>query len=352
MGLKLDRLMVSVTIGLLLAAILIMGGSNKALAQSEKERVAKLIEGAKLEKKIGGYGSMTLPDATVLIKEFEKIYPFLKVEYTFAQATTLLPRIIMEEKAQKHLMDFTILGGEEVYILGKEGILMKYESPEAKIYPKEYKDSNGYWVGSFIKPKVIAYNTKLVSPSEVPSSFEDLLDPKWKGKIGMTDIDYDWFHAAKRFWGKERATSYLKKLAGQNPTIRGGGRTLSVQLLAAGEIPINFWALLNAVILYKRQGATIDWVPGDFVPFDYSGVAVITHATHPNGAKLFADFVLSKRAQEAYCRGVGRVSSRPDIVPDIPNYDKINFVFWDPAEGEIINNETRKEFEGLLKVRK
>ncbi len=285
MRLKRYRPIISVTIGLLLLAmILILGGSNKALAQSEQERVDKLIEGAKLEKKVMAYGSLILPDATKLIKEFEKIYPFLKVEYAKGQGPTLLNKIILEERAQHYLMDFTIMGGEEMYILGKKGILMKCELPEAKNVDKKFKDPDNYWFGLYVKPHVIGYNTKLVSPSEAPSSFEDLLDPKWKGKIGVCDVDYDWFHVAKKVWGKERARSYLKKLAGQNLSVRSGGRTLMSQLLAGGEFSIVFRCFLSSAITMKREGAPIGWVPGDFTPIDLSAVGVMTHAPRPNGA--------------------------------------------------------------------
>ena len=92
---------------------------------------------------------------------------------------------------------------------------MDYKSPEADAYPAKYKRS-GNWVGCIIKPRVIAYNTKLVSAGEAPSTYEDLLNPKWKGgKIGMAENEYEWFSAAKQFWGDEKATKYLKNLAKQ-----------------------------------------------------------------------------------------------------------------------------------------
>src|SRR3989304_7565212 len=242
---------------------------SKALAITEKERVAKLIEGAKREEKLVGYGHLLIGDAVGLAKEFEKIYPFIKVEYTKFVRDALLTKTIMEVRNQVYIPDFMIAVAPVTYLLKKESLLRQYTSPEAEIYPKKLRDHDGYWVGGFIAPMVLMYNTKLVTSKEAPASFEDLLDPKWKGRIGLTYTDYEWFNVAKEVWGEKRATSFLKKLTGQKLSLRSGGRTLAVQLLAAGEFSILLQSFLHTIPGMKKDGASIEWIPGEFSPLSF-----------------------------------------------------------------------------------
>ena len=93
--------------------------------------------------------------------------------------------------------------------VGESGTLLQpYVSPESVAYPAGFKDSKGYWVDYFDSYNVIGYNTQLVARDQAPKSWEDLLDPKWKGKIALDEENFSWYGASDPKMGK-----------GENPTI-------------------------------------------------------------------------------------------------------------------------------------
>ena len=80
----------------------------------------------------------------------------------------------------------------------------KYASPESKAYPTKFRDPNGHWVATYIFCNVIGYNTKLLARDEAPRNYEDLLDPKWRGKMGLDDKQYIWFDGLLEAMGREK----------------------------------------------------------------------------------------------------------------------------------------------------
>src|SRR5215472_6346908 len=99
-------------------------------------------------------------------------------------------------------------------------------------------DKEGYWTAGYHLVVVTGFNTKLVRKEEAPSSYEDLLNPRWKGKLVLDTQDADWFHTLLEYFGEEKGLSFMKRLAQLNPDVRTG-HTLEAQLLAAGEYSVS-----------------------------------------------------------------------------------------------------------------
>lgn len=96
-------------------------------------------------------------------------------------------------------------------------------------------DNESYWTAYYVNPFALGYNTKLVKKEEAPKTYEQLLDPRWKGKkLSIDDEAYGLLSGLIRAWGKEKAVSYFKKLAAQDP-VPMRGNTNRVQLTVAGE---------------------------------------------------------------------------------------------------------------------
>ena len=118
---------------------------------------------------------------TACSRRFEEKYPFIKTELNRLTADRLLIRFQSEARAKKPIADVIMNGGARTYITKKEGLLMKYVSPESKFYGTGFKDPDGYWTDAYLNAHVLVYNTRMLKPAEVPLTHADLLKPQWSG---------------------------------------------------------------------------------------------------------------------------------------------------------------------------
>jgi iron(III) transport system substrate-binding protein len=259
------------------------------------DRDARVLAQAKKEGALSLYSTMTLEDAAPLIAGFEKKYG-VKVKMWRAVNQKLVQRAVAEAAAGQHAVDAFEGTGPGLEILHQEGLLEQFYSPHFADIPKEAFPKHGYYAPDNLLFTVMGYNTKLVGPAEVPKTYEDLLAPKWRGKLGIESSNIAWFAAVTKAMGEEKGLAFFRSLAATGPQIRSG-HTLLTELVAAGEIPIALTVYNQAVDKLKAKGAPIDWqaLPPAFGRAD--GVAVAKHASHPYAALLFADYVLSPEGQ-------------------------------------------------------
>ena len=156
-----------------------------------------------------------------------------------------------------------------------------------------------------------AYNTRLVPARQLAKSYDDLLDPKWKGKLMMEGTKADWFAGMLQILGQERGLKYMRELAKQQPSPREGHELLA-QLVVAGEGVFDINIPASSVERMKERGAPIDWTALGPVPAIMVGVGIATGAPHPNAAKLFLEFVLSREGQKLM-QTPGRHIARGDL---------------------------------------
>jgi iron(III) transport system substrate-binding protein len=196
--------------------------------------------------------------------------------------------------------------------LKKRGLLASYDSPERKFYRDGYKDPQGTWTSSYTNYAAFGYNTRGVSEAGVPKSYNDLLKPEWKGQIGMDSRAYEWFGTMVKAMGDEQGLAYMRELAKQ--TQLRAGRTLLAQLVAAGEFHGGLTAYSQTFEVLKPTGAPVDWIYLNPVFANIHPTGIAAKAPHPNAARLFLDFVLSRRGQELI-RGMNRIPDRVDVAP-------------------------------------
>ncbi len=284
---------------------------------AQDQHTARLIEGAKKEGELVWYASMGLSDAQPLINEFERLYPFVKVRLYRTGALGVLNKILAEARAGKILFDVAESSGETLPPLIEKRLLFPYVSPERAHYENDLKDRDGFWTATYVNPWMLGYNARLVRREDVPKDYRSLLDAKWRdGKISLDTEAYTFFHGMIKAWGKETAIAYFRGLAEQRPDLRRGNNN-RVGLLAAGEVPLGI-AYAHTLQRYKaKQGAPVDWIPLEPVPVEIYAVSLASRAEHPNAAKLFIDFLLSKQGQEMI-RDFYRVPARRDVDPSPP----------------------------------
>lgn len=287
---------------------------NPAMAQSYDAHTAKLVQGAKKEKQVSLYSPTSVDDETVIIKAFRKKYPFIKVKHYRAQQQKIMSKVMTEYNMKKTLFDAIVSAPSRLFIYKRLGLLTGYNSPERKAYADNVKDKAGYWASIYRNTHVICYNTKLVSKAEAPKNYEDLLDSKWKGKMGIDKREFSWFITQLDIMGKEKGLTYFRRLATQDLQLRTG-HTLLVQLCIAGEFPVVVNAYGSRVEKEKARGAPVEWVGVEPIVFHGNGIALANKARHPNAAKLYIDFVLSEEGQKIYQKRQ-RIPCRDGIYPE------------------------------------
>ena len=287
-----------------------------SLAQAQAPDRAKLIEEAKKEGKLVVYAAYSALDANAFKAAFEKKYPFIQFEYFRAGKDKLLSRYLTEVKAGQFLPDVYQSSIFPMTTLMQRGLLGKYLSPERAVYADAFKDKEGFWTAAYINAMTMAYNTRMVKPDEVPKSYDELLLPKWKGKMGLDLNKTEWYVAMLQMMGEEKGKKYMEALSRQDVQARDGN-TITGQLLVAGEFPLVISQYPTSVEEYKKVGAPIEWVALD-PHFVYSIVIGVTaKQPHPAAGRLFIDFVLSQEGQQVM-RSLSRISVRKDVPPNPP----------------------------------
>src|SRR5215470_11975921 len=294
-----------------------------------------IIDGAKREGNLVVYTSMSVEQVQRTLDVFKARYPFLKTSMFRAVGERSLTKIMTEAQAGKYDFDVVQSAESQAYFLKRKSLLQKYVSPETKNIQKPFFDPEGYWAAVYVMPNVIAYNTRLVKRSEVPKTDEDLLSPKWKGKMGMDHTKPEWFAWKLKRLGTEKGLAYMKKLGAQEFHLYAG-LSVVTNLLAAGEFPLVLNTYLHNVEDIKRKGAPVDWTVQDPVFTKFQPLGIGAKAQHPNAAKLFADFMLSEDGQKVIA-SFGRVPTRRGVTTSVQGLDKLNYVIDNIAAGDDFN---------------
>jgi iron(III) transport system substrate-binding protein len=272
-----------------------------------------LVEAAKREGEVVYYASMNLSEANAIIVEFEKRHPYIKVKLNRTGSEKLLAKVMTEYRAKKLPADVIQTVEFSMHLFNRGGVLAPYIPRDNSQYPGEFKEE-GFWTTVYYNPYVVAYNTKLVPRQTVPKRYEDLLDAKWKGKMMMDGTKADWFGGILQIMGQERGLKYMRDLAKQQPSAREGHELLA-QLVAAGEGLMDVNIPVASVERMKERGAPIDWTAVGAAPAIMVGIGLSSQAAHPNAAKLYMDFVLSREGQKLM-RTPGRLVARSDLAQE------------------------------------
>lgn len=269
-----------------------------------------LIDAAKREGEVVYYASMNLSEANKVIGEFEKRYPFIKVKLNRTGSEKLLTRVLTEARAKKTFADVIQTVEFSMHIFNRRGILARYAPQANSLYPKDFKEEE-FWTTVYYNTYVTGYNTRLVPVSALPKTYDDLLDPNWKGKMMIEGTKAEWFAGMLQIFGQERGLKYMRELAKQKPSPREGHELLA-QLVVAGEGVIDINIPAASVERMKERGAPIDWTALGPAPAVMVGAGLAAQAPHPNAAKLFLEFVLSREGQKVM-QTPGRLSARSDL---------------------------------------
>jgi iron(III) transport system substrate-binding protein len=309
-----------------------------------------ILEQAKKEGQLVFYSGIFEAEARALISRFEQRYPFIKTTLYRAGGVSLVSRIQNEHRAGSHLWDVFNSAGLEGFVLLEQGYFAKYVSPEARYFGEGFKDPDGFWTTMYASPYIATYNTRMVPAKDVPKDYFDLLDPRWTDKLALDPDDIEWYANLKKIWGEERARKFFSGLAKQKIVIRRG-RALQTDLLAAGEIAVLVNNYHHIAVRVKARGGPVDWLALDPVITAVGPLAINRLAPHPNAAKVFVDFCLSKEGQQVLIQQ-GRTSGRLDVnLNPLGEFKGVRVIPSDLKLGKHYV-EARTEYENLMGIRR
>ncbi|HWP57952.1 MAG TPA: extracellular solute-binding protein [Candidatus Acidoferrales bacterium] len=296
------------------------------------QRKKVLEEGARKEGQLVFYTSISVQDNPKLMAAFEKSHPYIKTNLYRGTPTSVFLRASTEAKAGRHLADVVGTAPVEMWQLKQTKLSGPYLSPELQAMPKGSYDPEGYWAAFEVTPIVLAYNTKLVKPAEVPNDYQELLNPKWKGKMSLGTEEYDWFSVMLDAMGKEKGLAYMRALAKQDLHMPGSSSRMRVQLMLAGESAIAIAARGRRVTEFKEQGAPIDFRIFEPYAGEPNSVALLARSPHPHAGILFIDWILSQEGQVALAE-IPRISVRKGIKQKgrLQELFQKDFAFVNPA---------------------
>ena len=259
------------------------------------DRDKRLLDGARKEKHAVVYTSLNTKDSIPIVQAFEKKYG-VKIELWRSSSEKVLQRALTEHRAGRFAVDGFELNGPELEALYREGLLEEFWSPQFVNIPPQGFAKHRHYVADRFNFFTIAYNTRLVKPDEVPNSYEDLLHPRWVGKLGIEASDTDWFGSIVKHMGEAKGLEFFRKLAQMKPQMRTG-HTLMAELVSSGEIPIAATIYNHNAERLAVNGAPIKWKALNPTFGRPNGVAVAKRAERPHAALLFIDFMLSLEGQ-------------------------------------------------------
>ncbi len=256
------------------------------------ERLQRLVEGAKKEGLVSIYTSMPVDDITALTSAFEQKYG-VKSKVWRSGSEKILQRGLLEAKASRYEVDVFETNGPEMEVLSREKILQQSNAPGLADLIPQAIPPHREWIATRLNIFTCAYNTKLVRKEDLPKTYADLLDPKWKGKLAVEAEDSDWLAETVLKMGEEKGIALFKEIAKRNGVSVRKGHTLLANLVASGEVPLGLTLYNYKIEQMKNSGAPVDWFSLDPTVARPNGNGVARNAPHPHAALLFQDFELT-----------------------------------------------------------
>ena len=317
----------------IMAAIAVMIGSGSAVAQPVN------VDAAKKEGKVVVYGSVVPQAMEGLHKGFESKHG-IKVEYWRGSSTQVSERALTEARAGRPGFDVIEANRGVQLIMKSEGLFTKYAPPSAEKFPAQFKEKDGLITPWRVLPISILYNTELVKTADLPKTFDDLLNPKWTGKISMPDPTRH-TTTAQFLWNlqvfkKDKWLDYVKALAKQKPILVESLAPVTTTIIK-GEAPVG----ITYIKYVKQYKGPVSYILMDKYLADPNYLAVGAKSARPNAAKLYVDYACSVEGQKHIAED-GEFVLAPGVLPPIKDADKVapHMIFME--------NPSADEFKKLM----
>ncbi len=266
------------------------------------DRMQKIAAAASKEGTLTLYTTIAEKDLRAILGPFEKKYG-VKVVVWRAGTDKVLQRTIAEARAGRDDVDVIHFGSPEMEALAREKILAPIDSPVHRDLREGSVPAHKEWAATILSVWVQAYNTNLVKKDALPKTWQDLLDPKWKGKLGIEAKDEDWFATVvQELGGEDKGLAFFRELVAKNGLSVRKGHTLLNNMVISGEVPLALTVYNYMPAQAKKKGAPEDWfvIPPAIARSNAVGVA--RKAPHPNAGLLFYEYLLGPEGQKAMAK--------------------------------------------------
>jgi iron(III) transport system substrate-binding protein len=271
------------------------------------DRMQRIAAAARKEGTLTIYTTFAEKDQPALFKPFEAKYG---VEIVVWRAGTdkVLQRTIQEAAARKYSVDAIHFGAPEMEALSREKILQAVNSPVHKDLQPGSVPPHREWAATLLSVWVQVYNTNLIKKQDLPKRYADLLDPRWKGKLGIEAKNEDWFASVVDVMGGgEKGLQFFRDLVARNGLSPRTGHTLLNNMVIAGEVALALDIYNYMPEQAKQKGAPVDWFALEPAVARSNAIGIARRAPHPNAALLFYEYMLGVEGQ--------RVLVKMDYVP-------------------------------------
>lgn len=304
------------------------------------DRQERLIEGAKKEGDLMIYHAY--PQLVSVNEAFTKKYG-IKVRAWRAGSEAILQRMGSEARARRYEVDIVQNNAPENEAAHREGLLQEVRAASLKDLIPGALPAHKEWVGITLDIYSAAYNTSKVSKSELPKTYRDLLDPKWKGRLGVEAEDHGWFATLVETMGEPQATKLFADLVATNGLSVRKGHSLLTTMVASGEVPLALSVYSWNPDQLKAKGGPIEGYLIKPIVAQFSTLAMMKKAPHPNAAALYYEFVLNEGQQIlAEMRFVVTNKKIPTPIRD----EAITMI--DPGKAIDSQEKWLKQFQGVL----
>jgi len=289
------------------------------------------------------YTTLAASNLDRITQEFEKRYG-VKVQVWRAGSEQVVARTVSEAKANRYGVDAIVVGTPELEALYAEGLLQEIRSPlQEKLLQGAVPAHHGY-APVYLNLFAQAYNTTKVRKDELPRTLTDLLDPRWKGRLGIEAKDQEWFLAVVQDMGEQRGVRFFQDLVAKNGLSVRTGHSVLTNMVASGEVPLALTVHSYMPEQLKRKGAPIDWFVLEPAVIRANGVGVAKRAPHPNAALLLYEFLIGD-AQAIFAD----MAYIPAIRTEDSPLRNLRVRFIDPKDLLSENDRWTKLYESILR---
>lgn len=281
-----------------------------------------LIDAAKKEGEVVWYTTVIVNQLVRPLSEaFEKKYG-IRVKHVRSNANDAALKILNEARAGRVQAD-VVDGTSAAPPLKDAGLLAEFVPDAAKDLPDRYKDAQRQWVATHAYYLAPGVNTGLVPMKDAPKTFEDLLDPKWRGKMAWnastsTSGGPGFVGNVLMTMGEQKGMDYLRQLAKQRIiNIDASARQILDQAIA-GEFPIALQIFNHHTVISANKGAPVDWIRMEPVTGVLSVVSLTKAAPNPNAGKLLIEYMVSEEGQRLFEKA-NYLPIHPKVPPATPS---------------------------------
>jgi iron(III) transport system substrate-binding protein len=263
-------------------------------------------------------------------------------------------RLAQERASNIFAVDVLDASDTALFIVWKrQNMLEPFLPAEAAKWPAGERDADGFFVNHRFTLMPIAYNTNLVKAPDAPKSFADLLDPKWAGKIVKSHPGYSGGTLTATFQtSRDLGWDYFAKL-GKQRVLQVQSATDPPKKLALGERAVQADGLEYVLHLLKEKDGPIEIVyPAEGTPFITGSAAMAQNTPHPNAARLFLSYLVSREAQQFMVDVGGMRSFHPDVTspPGRRPLSQVKLMRSDPVAQEREIETIKQKYAELFGV--